>query len=190
MVAGAAFLLLILLACAYPYPSRAAAAPSPSSSIVLSACAHARYPSLCVRTLNLTTHSSDTDFARITTASALSSARHAAAFLRGGPLPASAAFRECARLLLHSVDQLDRASRHLAGDKAAPAPRRLGDAQTWVSAAMTDQDMCLQELGAEEAAGSARNGLSARVTAAWQLASNALYFINQLSDSRGRGRNN
>ncbi|KAG6521372.1 pectinesterase inhibitor 3-like [Zingiber officinale] len=190
MLSGAENLLaiLIVLACASPYPSHAAAAPSRSSSIVLSACARARYPSLCVRTFILTTPSSDVDFARATTASALSSARHSAAFLRRGPLPASAAFRDCARLLLHSVDQLDRVSRQLTGDKAAQ--RRLGDAQTWVSAAMTDQDMCLQELGPEEGAGSASKDLSARVTTAWQLASNALYFITQLSDSRGRGRNN
>ncbi|RWW16144.1 hypothetical protein GW17_00019979, partial [Ensete ventricosum] len=116
---------------------------TPPSSLVVSACAQASYPSVCVRTLATSSPSTPSDLALAATSASLSTTRGAAAYLRRLTLPQTpsdrAAFRDCANLLSDAADQLARAAKELARLNPDTLRSQLGDAQTWASAAMTDQ---------------------------------------------------
>ncbi|WOL06527.1 hypothetical protein Cni_G15261 [Canna indica] len=180
-------LLLLLVSSTSAKTATATAAPSP---LVRSACAQARFPALCIRTLAPRSPTSASDLARVAVSASLSATRGAASFLRQVPAPPApgdlAAIRECGHLLLDAAERLARAADQLSRLRPSALPSQLGDAQTWTSAAMTDQDMCALEISG--LAERTRDAVLARVTEASQLTSNALYLIARLAAASGRNR--
>ncbi|XP_017697339.1 pectinesterase inhibitor 3-like [Phoenix dactylifera] len=179
--------LLLLLSLAVA----AFSAATPPSSLVISACAHARYPSLCVSTLVPTSPRSPTDLARAATAAAHSASCNASSAVRSIPLPAAtprgrAALRDCASLLSNAAGQLARAEAELRRLRPDTLRGQLDNAQTWASAAMTCQDTCLDSF--RGIAGPTRDAVAGRVVQLSQLTSNALYLIARLASPQGRGR--
>ncbi|XP_073100687.1 pectinesterase inhibitor 3 [Elaeis guineensis] len=178
--------LLLLLSLAVA----ASSAATPPSSLVTSACAHARYPSLCVRTLAPTSPRSPTDLARAATAAAHSASRNASSTVRSLPLPANprgcAALSDCTSLLSNAAGQLARTEAELRRLRPGTLRWQLDNAQTWASAAMTCQDTCLDSF--RGLAGPTRDAVAGQVVQVSQLTSNALYLIARLASAQGRGR--
>ncbi|CAL9148703.1 unnamed protein product [Musa hybrid cultivar] len=178
-------LLLLLLLLVLTFVSGFSAA-TPPSSLVVSACAQASYPSVCVRTLAPSSPSTPSDLALAATSASHSTTRGAAAYLRRLTLPQPpsdrATFRDCANLLSDAANQLARAAKELARLNPNTLRSQLGDAQTWASAAMTDQDMCLREITG--LSGRTRDAVVAQVTEASHVTSNALYFITRVAATR------
>lgn len=63
---------------------------------------------------------------------------------------------------------------------------QLSNAETWVSAALTDEDTCLD--GFDGVNGKVKTEVQRRITRVARVTSNALYMVNRLDYSRSRPR--
>ncbi|XP_054807974.1 pectinesterase inhibitor 3-like [Prosopis cineraria] len=179
-------LLLLLLSAA-----AATSPPPPSSDLLRSSCVHARYPHLCLRTLSAYAHPAITPkgLAQAALSVSLDHARHLSRFLHSHTSSLSkrsrrrqSALRDCAEQMSDSVDQLSRSLHELKHLRESTFRLQMSNAQTWVSAAMTDDDTCLDGLGPvhDRVVGKIKRKIN-RVS---RVTSNALYMINRLCDGR------
>ncbi|RDX93554.1 Pectinesterase inhibitor 3, partial [Mucuna pruriens] len=165
------------------------AAQSKPQDLVRSSCVHARYPRLCLRTLSNYAGPTNTplDLARATLRVSLAHTRRASKFLqalsKGGTTAMSkrqrSALRDCTEQISDSVEQLRRSLDELQHLRSETFRWQMSNAQTWVSAALTDGDTCLDGFG-----GNARPDVKSRVTDVARVTSNALYMINRLGQGR------
>ena len=124
--------------------------------IVHSSCMHASYPSLCIRTLS--TYSGPTitnrrELAQAAVKISLSHAKAAAKKLAAvretvGKKREKPAVVDCVEMIGDSVDELSRTlgvlkHLHVSGVSANEFRWQMSNAQTWASAALTDDDTCL-----------------------------------------------
>ncbi|KAH0452633.1 hypothetical protein IEQ34_019932 [Dendrobium chrysotoxum] len=153
----------------------------PPSSLVLSSCAHARYPSLCIRTLSPSAARTPTALAVDAVSAAATSAQNAHSFLRHFPSPPPPAVRDCAEQLSDSSDQLARAAAEIRHLRQENSRWHLDNALTWASAALTDDDTCLDAIRRLPA--STHRSVSAHVSEARRVTCNALYLVSRLADT-------
>ncbi|KAK8931446.1 Pectinesterase 3 [Platanthera zijinensis] len=173
----AAHLLLIPLF--LPFISFAHSASTTPSSLVITSCAHARYPDLCVHTLAPSAARTPSALAVDAVSAAASSAHNAVSFLRSLPSPPPPAVRDCAEQLSDSRDQLSRAAAEIRRLRPENSRWQLDNALTWASAALTDDDTCLDAVRRLPAA--AHLPVSAHVSEARRVACNALYLVSRLA---------
>ncbi|KAK4755936.1 hypothetical protein SAY87_009693 [Trapa incisa] len=161
--------------------------------LVRSSCLHARYPDLCLHTLaSYSGPANPRSIAQAAIGASLSRARSVSGFLRG---PASgqgghlskreqAALNDCVEQISDSIDELSRTLGELQHLNGETMQFQLSNAETWVSAALTNEDTCLN--GFEGVAGKVKIDVRRRITGVVKLTSNALYLIVRLDVSRGR----
>ncbi|KAE7998406.1 hypothetical protein FH972_002953 [Carpinus fangiana] len=182
------FLLLLFL-----FSSPNSAAARKSDDIVRSSCVHASYPNLCLRTLSSYAGSSSCktprDLARAAVKVSLSRTRRVSTYLAHVSASNSERQREalsdCAEQISDSVDSLSRTLGELKHLQEGEGFRwHMSNAQTWVSAAMTNEDTCLD--GFQDIDVKVKSDVKRKVTNLARVTSNALYMINRLDESRGR----
>ncbi|KAH0888577.1 hypothetical protein HID58_051006, partial [Brassica napus] len=155
------------------------------------------YPSLCIRTLS--TYSGPTitnrrELAQAAVKISLSHAKAAAKKLAAvretvGKKREKPAVVDCVEMIGDSVDELSRtlgALKHLriSGGSVNEFRWQMSNAQTWASAALTDDDTCLD--GFQGIDGEIKSEVKEWMTKVARVTSNALYMINQLDDKRGK----
>ncbi|XP_020588525.1 pectinesterase inhibitor 3-like [Phalaenopsis equestris] len=150
----------------------------PPSSLVLSSCAHARYPSLCIRTLSPSAARTPPALAVDAVSAAATSAHSALSFLHRFSHPPPTV-RDCAEQISDSRDQLASAAAEIRSLRRENSRWQLDNALTWASAALTDQDTCLDAI--RRLPPSARRSVSAHVSEARRVTCNALYFVSRLA---------
>ncbi|KAK2973524.1 hypothetical protein RJ640_010579 [Escallonia rubra] len=99
---------------------------------------------------------------------------------------AVSALNDCASLLGDAVSQLNNSASLLGGEKAALTEDKISDMKTWISAAMTDQDTCVD--GLEETASTVVDEVKGKVQRSTEYMSNSLAIlanINALLDKFG-----
>lgn len=171
------FLLLLLLT---------AAAASPKHDLVRRSCVHASYPDVCLETLSSYGGAATTprDLAQVAVRVSLAQVRKASEFLadvKGGGRREQAAINDCVDQMGDSVEELSKtmsALEHLRRD--GDFRWQMSNAETWVSAALTNEDTCLD--GFKEIDGKVRSDVRRNITAVARVTSNALYLINLLDD--------
>ncbi|XP_061350504.1 pectinesterase inhibitor 3-like [Gastrolobium bilobum] len=164
--------------------------------LVRSSCVHARYPRLCIRTLSNYAGPTNTslDVARAALRVSLAHALRASKYLKSYSGPKSTAdiitkrqrvaLSDCAEQISDSVDELRKSLEELQHLRPETFRWQMSNAQTWVSAALTDGDTCLDGFSGE---GKVRRDLKRRVTDVARVTSNALYMINRLCEG-GSGK--
>ncbi|ESQ42097.1 hypothetical protein EUTSA_v10014618mg [Eutrema salsugineum] len=167
--------------------------------IVHSSCEHASYPSLCVRTLSTYSGPTITNRRELAQAAVKISLSHAQS--AGKKLAAvretvgknkreKAAVVDCVEMIGDSVDELSRTLsvlKHLrvsSGGSTKEFRWQMSNAQTWASAALTDDDTCLD--GFQGIDGEIKSEVKQWMTKVARVTSNALYMINQLDETRGK----
>nr|KYP67198.1 21 kDa protein [Cajanus cajan] len=93
------------------------------------------------------------------------------------------AVQDCVENMGDSVERLRQSVREL-GRSGGPAGEdfvwHMSNVQTWVSAALTDDNTCLDGFGASA---SVKGGIKDRVLRVAQLTSNALAFVNRFAST-------
>ncbi|KAG7023721.1 Pectinesterase inhibitor 3, partial [Cucurbita argyrosperma subsp. argyrosperma] len=152
-----------------PSPPQPTTAPPPSQDLIHSSCLQASYPSLCIRTL------SSYFWRRQHPTRSPQATLSVSPLPRPRPLPASkrqrAAVDDCVEQIGDSVEELSNTLgllRHLPYGDRRSFRLQMSNAQTWVSAALTNEDTCLD--------------------GSLKLTSNALYMINRLDVGTPAGR--
>ncbi|KAJ4870851.1 Plant invertase/pectin methylesterase inhibitor superfamily protein [Raphanus sativus] len=168
-----------------------------AEDIVHSSCVHASYPSLCIRTLSTYSGPTITNRRELAQAAVKVSLSHAEAAAKKlaavretvGKKREKAAVVDCVEMIGDSVDELSRTLSALkrlrvSGGSVNEFRWQMSNAQTWASAALTDDDTCLD--GFQGIDGEVKSEVKEWMTKVARVTSNALYMINQLDDKRGK----
>nr|CAD1818885.1 unnamed protein product [Ananas comosus var. bracteatus] len=178
------------------------------AEFIRDSCRATEYPALCLRTLAAHAAAVGTSpllLARAALAASLDCARSASsavsAMAAGGGMSRgeAAAVRDCVDMLGDAVDELRESAEEMermkegGGSNTQEAERfEISNMQTWVSAALTNDDTCVEGFGGDLPSSSSSGGgggsgssvselVRSQVVNVAQLTSNALFFINKLA---------
>ncbi|CAL9102848.1 pectinesterase inhibitor 7-like [Musa acuminata AAA Group] len=175
--------------------ARVAPQDSKSTEFIRASCAATMYPDLCFSSLSSyasTIRTSPVQLADVALSVSLAGARSASAAMsrsiagRGMAPRVAAAVKDCLETMGDSVDELREslaAMGHVAGRNAA---YQINSIQTWVSAALTDEDTCVDGFAGGAMDGEVKNMVRSHVVYVAQLSSNALALVNGLATSISR----
>ncbi|XP_022146187.1 pectinesterase inhibitor 6-like [Momordica charantia] len=163
---------------------------SAKENYVREACSVTRHPDLCIQSLSpfsSTAKRSPTKWARAGVAVTITEAKSVARFL--GRLKRSGRMRgrdrvavsDCVEVFEAAIDELHRSLGVLRRLSRRDFEAQIGDLTTWVSAALTDEDTCID--GFEGERGKQVNLIRNRVVKAGYITSNALALVNKLAAS-------
>lgn len=173
----------------------AAAGRKAQDDIVRSSCVHASYPKLCLQTLSACSAQAcktPRDLAQAAVKVSLARARRISSYLAQVPAAGAntrqqAALRDCAEQISDTVDDLSKTLgelKHL-GERGEAFQWQMSNAQTWVSAALTNEDTCLDGIPYVDD-DKIKSEVRRKIKNVAKVTSNALYMINRLHESRGR----
>ncbi|GMI89388.1 hypothetical protein like AT5G20740 [Hibiscus trionum] len=177
--------------------SAAASKPSaPPQDLIRSSCVNASYPTLCLRTLSSYSGPVNTprDLAQAAVKVSLAHARKASSYLTTNVTASSsgksgrerAALSDCVEQMAESVDELSRTLSELKHLRGETFEFQMSNAQTWVSAALTYEDTCLD--GFEGVEKKVKSDVKKTIMNVAKVTSNALYMIRKLDESGGANR--
>ncbi|KAG6486368.1 pectinesterase inhibitor 9-like [Zingiber officinale] len=186
--------ILLMVACVSASAGATSVDVSPTD-FVRSSCGATRYRDLCFRCLAPYAAAVRRDPRRLARAAMSVSAdraRSASAFVSqavarakwNGPRDAGAV-RDCLENMADSVDRLRQSAKELdrvgrSGDRAASDfAMHMGNVRAWCSAALTDENTCLDSLS-DRCSSSVRAAVRPKVVEVAQVTSNALALVNRL----------
>ncbi|KAL3535492.1 hypothetical protein ACH5RR_003953 [Cinchona calisaya] len=161
----------------------------PPQDLVYTSCAHARYPNICLRTLSSYPGPANSlrDLAQAGVKISISRSHKASNYLlqfKSHSKRERGALGDCIQQMSDSVYELTKTLSELQNlRKGSEYKWHLSNAETWVSAALTYEDTCLD--GFKEIKVQVRSDVKRAITNVAKVTSNALYLINSLDESRG-----
>lgn len=176
-----AFTSINLISAARPATNKA------STEFIRTACGTTTYPQLCFT--SLAAHASviqtnpkllASTALSVTLATARSTSSDMSTLLkRHGLTPREvSAMRDCVEELGDSVDQLKKSMGEMSQIKSSNFGLMINDIQTWVSAALTDEDTCANGFTENAMTENVRTVVNARIVNIAHMTSNALALIN------------
>ncbi|KAH6822157.1 hypothetical protein C2S53_016762 [Perilla frutescens var. hirtella] len=160
-----------------------------STDLINSECRATRYPALCIQCLSnySTTIQSQRELAQAALSVSLSRAQSAASFIsklsrmRGMKRGEYAAVKDCVENVGSSVDQLNRSMKELGGLHDRDFTWHVSNVQTWVSAALTNENTCLYGFSDPSMDGNVKVAIRRRILNCAQVTSNALALVNRFA---------
>ncbi|KAL8539599.1 hypothetical protein ACS0TY_001273 [Phlomoides rotata] len=175
------------------------ASAATNTDFIRTSCSATTYPTLCYSSLS--THASAIQrspmlLAHTALALTLDSARSTSAAVlklsrRAGLTPReAAAMQDCMEELTDSVDQLSKSLAEMGQIKGSNYELVMSDIQTWVSAALTDDDTCMDGFAGKVMNGATKTAVRGKIVKVAHMTSNALALINTCAALHGRCINN
>ncbi|GAB4834239.1 hypothetical protein Ancab_032505 [Ancistrocladus abbreviatus] len=164
-----------------------------STDFIWSSCRATRYPSLCFHSLSAYAdkiHQSDQKLALTALAVSLAKARSTALYvskfskLHGIKHREFEAVKDCIENMGDSVDELSRSVRELGHTGQAKGQSfmwHMSNVQTWVSAALTDEQTCADGFSGHIMDGNIKAAINQRMMDVAQFTSNALALVNRFA---------
>ena len=184
--------IFILLTTLFPAEATGSTTSSggTSTDFIRTSCGATTYPSVCYASLSVyadKVKQSPSQLARVAVSVSLAKARSASAYvarLRHGSAAAAepralAALTDCVEMFGDAVDQMTRSLAELQQLQAATFRWQMSNVETWMSAALTNEDSCLD--GFQGVSSSFKTVLGSRVSNVKQVTSNALALVNSLA---------
>lgn len=186
-------LIFVLLPCFFGLTFSAPA------EFIHSSCKVTQYPTLCEKYLSVYPPAVQRSPRQLAKAALLVTANRASAasasiksISAGGKYPTEhrsqggGAVRDCVETLNDSVQRLRQSVKEMdrmGGSGSGSFKWHLSNAQTWVSAALTDENTCIDSLSQDKSTAGVRAKIQQQIVGVQQLTSNALALVNRL-DSR------
>ncbi|KAK6132164.1 hypothetical protein DH2020_034089 [Rehmannia glutinosa] len=175
-------------------PAASAAGDTKNTQFIRTSCSATTYPTLCYSSLSshasaiqqdpkLLAHAAlsvSLDTARSTSADMVKISRRAGLTRRE-----AGAMADCVEELSDSVDQLRKSMAEMNQIKGSNFGLTMSDVQTWVSAALTDEDTCMDGFAGKVMNGAARAAVRGRILNVVHMTSNALALINSYAAIHG-----
>ncbi|CAK9318357.1 unnamed protein product [Citrullus colocynthis] len=192
-MAKSASLLLLLLSI---LTIAAAARNSGASNFIKSKCSAATYPDLCVQSLSnfaSTIQQNPRQLVQTALIVSLSRAQSARSFVWkltkfSGLKPREhAALKDCMEEVGDTVDRLNKSVEELkrvSGSKKKDFLWHISNVETWVSAAMTDENTCSDGFAGTALNGRIKSSVRARIVDVTRVISNALSLINKYAENQ------
>jgi len=188
--------LLILVAINSPYISSSlvAMANPTSTEFIRTSCRSTMYPRLCFSSLSVHANLIRTS-PRLLASTALnvtlSSTRSTSSVMvklskgQGMSHRVLGAMKDCVEELSTSVDLLRRSIGEMKKVEGPNFQSFISDIQTWVSAALTDENTCTDGFAENGMNGNVKTIVRGRIVTVAQLTSNALALVNQYASLHG-----
>ncbi|XP_042503801.1 pectinesterase inhibitor 9-like [Macadamia integrifolia] len=191
------FLLLSILSIAAGMAESAAANRSSSIQYIKSSCSITRYPTLCVQTLspyaNKIQRNNPQQLAQAALSVSLSKSRSASAYvskmtrLKTLKTREYEALKDCVDNMKDSVDRLSGSIKEMGQTSKSTGQSEfswhMSNVQTWVSAALTDDNTCVDGFSGHSLDGNVKTAIKGTITTVAQVTSNALALINRYASS-------
>lgn len=177
--------------------ARSAATPSRSSAsaanFIKASCRTTTYPALCVQSLSAFATSIQQNPRQLTeTALSVSLARaqstktfvYKLTKFKGVKPREMAAIKDCLEEVDDTVDRLSKSFKELKSmgqAKGKDFQWHMSNVETWVSAALTDENTCVDGFAGKALNGRLKNSIKARIVNVAQVTSNALSLINKFA---------
>lgn len=177
------------------YDPSTTAGTDTTTQFIRTSCSATLYPSLCYTSLSRHANAIQQDPARLARTAiriSLSKARQMAAYVSnlsrqadyGADPRARAALHDCYSNMGDAVDEINgslKQMRQLMAPSSESFRFQMGNVQTWMSAALTDEDTCTD--GFEDVAeGPMKKEVSERAAKVKKLTSNALALVNSYAE--------
>ncbi|XP_058085859.1 21 kDa protein-like [Magnolia sinica] len=162
-----------------------------ATDFIKASCSATRYPALCVQSLSVYARAirkSSKQLAQAALSVSLGRARSASAYVskmsgaKGMRPRDHAAMKDCVENMGDSIDRLARSIRELGRTGRARSGSFLwhvSNVQTWVSAALTDENTCMDGFAGPAMSRNVRAAVRRRVVNVAQVTSNALALVNR-----------
>ncbi|GAA0170454.1 hypothetical protein LIER_24705 [Lithospermum erythrorhizon] len=158
------------------------------NDLVSSSCIHARYPKVCLRTLSSFSTKANTprDLAKVAVGVSLARANNVSRYLenfKGSNKKEKDALHDCVEQVGDSVYNLRKTLNELQHLRRDSFEWQMSNAETWVSAALTNEDTCLDGFK-EIDYWKVKVDVKKKISNIAKVTSNALYLITLLDQSR------
>ena len=163
-----------------------------SSDFIKSSCSSTRYPAVCVQSLSVyasAIQQSPKQLAQAALNVSLARARSVSTFVsklshdKGMSSRDRAAIKDCVDNIGDSVDELTRSVQELGRTgKSGSFMWHVSNVQTWVSAALTDENTCVDGFVTK---GKVKDVVRGRIVNVAQVTSNALALVNRYAHKSG-----
>lgn len=183
--------LLIVLAftssISFSSAARPVSAGKTSTEFIRTSCGTTTYPDLCFTSLAVHADAIQTSpkllagtAISVTLSTARSTSLEMSTILKGqGLTPREvAAMKDCVEELHDSVDQLRKSIGEMSQKKISDFGLMISDIQTWVSAALTDEDTCADGFAGNAMNGNVKTAVRGRIVNIAHMTSNALALVN------------
>ncbi|XP_021909280.1 21 kDa protein [Carica papaya] len=184
--------LLLLLSIFY-IAGTSSAYSRPSSSYIQKSCKATTFPAVCLQTLSAYSskiQQSPQNLALTALSVSLSRAQYAKGFVskmtkfKGLKRREYQAIKDCVEEMDDTVDRLSKAAQELqrlSGFRGDEFLFHMSNVQTYVSAALTDENTCFDGFAGRALNGKLKSSIRAQVVKVSQVTSNALALVNQLA---------
>ncbi|XP_019192509.1 PREDICTED: 21 kDa protein-like [Ipomoea nil] len=191
LVAFLASVLALALFSVNPAAARAVAVGTTNTEFIKTSCQATTYPNLCYRSLS--SHASEIGadpelLAKTALTVTLQTTKSTSAKL--AKLAAETynltrrevgAMRDCIEELHDSVDRIRRSMEEMKELSGPDFDMKMSDIETWVSAALTDDDTCTEGFAGKSVDGKLKTAVRAQIRKVAHLTSNALALINSFA---------
>ncbi|XP_073126644.1 21 kDa protein-like [Henckelia pumila] len=186
-------ILSLLYVFSHHNAAAAAAVPSIGNSFIRASCGTTTYPNLCISSLSAYASTIRKSPRQLVTAAlsvcvdrAESSKQHIQKLIKFNGLKRReyAALKDCLEVITEGVDRLSKSAQELKKMGRAGGPEyfwHMSNLQTWVSAALTDDNTCMDGFAGRAMDGRVKTSIRARMTNVAQVTSNALALCNQFA---------
>jgi pectinesterase inhibitor-like protein len=196
-MAKSAPILFLLLSAAVLYLSGTArSARTAPSNFIKTSCSTTTYPTLCVESLSVyssTIQQSQSQLAQTALSVSQDRAESARTFvaklrkMKGLKKREYEAIDDCIDEMGDTVDRLSKSVKELKSFSGAKNNNdfvwHMSNVETWVSAALTDENTCVDGFAGKGLDGKIKSSVKAQVVNVAQVTSNALSLINQFASS-------
>ncbi|XP_065871198.1 pectinesterase inhibitor 11-like [Euphorbia lathyris] len=195
-MAKSIFLFLLISTLYISTPSRSAeAAPIKSINYIKSSCKSTTYPSLCVESLTAYAPSIQQNPRQLTETAlsvSISRAQSTKTFIYKLTKFSNlkhrevAAIKDCLEEISDTVDRLSKSYKELKsmGHGSKDFQWHMSNVETWVSAALTDENTCVDGFAGKALNGRLKNSIKIRIVNVAQVTSNALSLITKFANSK------
>ncbi|KAG9131959.1 hypothetical protein Leryth_023221 [Lithospermum erythrorhizon] len=163
-----------------------------NTNFIKSSCKATRYPSLCIHCLSIYANKIQTNELQLAQAAltvSLAKARATTMFVsklskaRGMKPRTSQAVKDCMDTMADSMDQISRSIREMrrVGGSGQNFMWHMSNVETWVSAALTDENTCLDGFSGKFQFGKVKVVVRRRIVYVAQVTSNALALVNRFA---------
>ncbi|KAM5557111.1 pectinesterase inhibitor 4-like [Rosa sericea] len=183
-------IIIIIMTNMHTTMAASSSTPEPHNSYLLRACNSTTYPQICYKSLfsyASTINSNPQKLCSYALSVALKAARNASSTVtklskRNGLTHSEAlVVKDCIENIRDSIDELKQSVSAMNNLGGANMEYQLGDIKTWVNAALTDDDTCMEGFDEVKVSLYVKNAISKSIVNIARLASNALSLTNSLN---------
>lgn len=188
--------LALPLVCSAVRTSGGSSGTTTTTTFIKSSCATTRYPALCVQSLSSyasAIQQNPKQLAQAALSASLVKAHAAKDFVvkstkfRGLRAREYAAIKDCLEEMGDTVDRLSKSVEEMKGMGKSKGSQEfqwhVSNVQTWVSAALTDENTCSDGYSSKALDGRLKTSIRARVLNVARVTSNALALVNRFASN-------